>query len=96
MEENEIKKIMDKAGQSPRSIQYMLATIRIVFNYAINNGLFYGSNPAAGRSVKRPTTDNRRTRFLTKEETVALLLAILPIHHSQIYQVPSDHIWPFG
>ncbi len=86
-----IKKIMDKAGRSPRSIQYMLATIRIVFNYAINNGLFYGSNPAAGRSVKRPTTDNRRTRFLTKEETVALLSELakrsLDIHDMALFSL---------
>lgn len=68
-----IKKLMTKADRSPRSIQYMLATVRIVFNHALANGLFHGTNPAAGKSVKRPNEDNRRTRFLTKEETVVLL-----------------------
>lgn len=68
-----IKKSMTNAGRAPRSIQYMLATVRQVFNYAIANGLYHGPNPAAGRSVKRPTIDNRRTRFLTNEETAALL-----------------------
>jgi integrase len=56
-----IKKSMADAGKSPRSIQYALAAVRQVFN------------PAAGNIVKRPTIDNRRTRFLTKDEASALL-----------------------
>lgn len=68
-----IKKSMSNAGRAPRSIQYMLATVRQVFNYAIANGLYHGPNPAAGRGVKRPTIDNRRTRFLTNKEASALL-----------------------
>lgn len=71
-----IKKTMSDAGRAPRSIQYMLATVRQVFNYAITNGLYSGTNPAAGRKVKRPAIDNRRTRFLTEDES-ALLLAEL-------------------
>ena len=68
-----IKQAMTTKGKAPRSIQYMLATIRQVFNHAHVNGLFLGSNPAAGKIVKRPTIDNRRTRFLTKDEATALL-----------------------
>ena len=68
-----IKQSMTAKGKAPRSIQYMLATIRQVFNHAHVNGLFIGSNPAAGKIVKRPTIDNRRTRFLTKDEAAALL-----------------------
>jgi integrase len=69
----EIKRSMSKAGRAPRSIQYMLATVRQVFNHAFANGLFQGSNPAAGKGIKRPTIDNRRTRFLTQDEATALL-----------------------
>jgi len=69
-----IKKDMGKAGRSPRSIQYCLAVIRQVFNYALNNDLISCKNPAGSTGgVKRPTLDNRRTRFLTREETTALL-----------------------
>ena len=68
-----IKRAMSEIGRAPRSIQYMLATIRQVFNYAAANNLYQGSNPAAGRGVKRPTIDNRRTRFLTNEEADTLL-----------------------
>jgi integrase len=69
-----IKKGMTAAGRSPRSIQYCLAVIRQVFNYALNNDLVACKNPAGSTGgVKRPTLDNRRTRFLTREETTALL-----------------------
>jgi integrase len=69
----QIKRAMTTNDKAPRSIQYMLATIRQVFNHALVHGLFHGSNPAAGKIVKRPTIDNRRTRFLTKDEATALL-----------------------
>lgn len=72
-----IKQSMSHAGRAPRSIQYMLATVRQVFNYAMANGLHHGPNPAAGRSVRRPTVDNRRTRFLTKEEAASLLAELI-------------------
>lgn len=68
-----IKQAMTKKCMAPRSIQYMLATVRQTFNHALVNGLFHGVNPAAGKIVKRPTIDNRRTRFLTKHEVAALL-----------------------
>ena len=69
-----VKKGMAIAGRSPRSIQYCLAVIRQTFNYALNNDLIACKNPAGSTGgVKRPTLDNRRTRFLTKEEATALL-----------------------
>ena len=69
-----IKKNMDKAGRAPRSIQYCLAIVRQVFNYASKNNLFIGKNPAgATGGVPRPKFDNRRTRFLTRQEAADLL-----------------------
>ncbi len=69
-----IKKAMTKADKAPRSIVYALATIRLVFNFALAHDLYTGKNPAgpAGK-VKRPTTDNSRTRYLSREEAAALL-----------------------
>lgn len=69
-----IKKNMAKAEKSPRSIVYALATIRLVFNFALAHDLYTGKNPAgpAGK-VKRPTTDNSRTRYLSRAEAAALL-----------------------
>ncbi len=69
-----IKKSMAKAGRAARTIQYCLAVVRQVFNYASMNNLFVGKNPAgATGGVPRPKVDNRRTRFLTREEAVDLL-----------------------
>lgn len=69
-----IKKNMTKAGRAPRTIQYCLAVVRQVFNYALNNNLFEGKNPAgATGGVKRPKVDNRRTRFLSRQEAADIL-----------------------
>ena len=69
-----IKQNMLVAGRSPGSIQYALAIIRQSFNYAIQNRLFEGRNPADKTGgVKRLKVDNRRTRFLTREEAAFLL-----------------------
>lgn len=66
-----VKKNMKDAKQAPRSIQYALAVIRQVFNYATQHGLFDKANPA--QKVKRPKIDNKRVRFLTREEAKKLL-----------------------
>jgi integrase len=66
-----LKKQMFDAGRAPRTITYALALVRQVFNYAKNNDLYNGDNPVS--KVKKPSEDNRRTRFLPHEE-VSLLL----------------------
>lgn len=66
-----IKSKMTKKGRAPRSIEYTLAIIRQVFNYARKNDLFNGDNPVG--KIKIPRTDNRRVRFLTHEEAATLL-----------------------
>ncbi len=69
-----IKKEMTKAGQSARSIQYCLAVVRQIFNHALKDDLFIGKNPAGvNGGVKRPVLDNRRSRFLTRQEASDLL-----------------------
>jgi integrase len=69
-----IKKDMVNAGRSAGSIRYCLAVVRQVFNYALRNNFFTGKNPAdKSGGVKRPLLDNRRTRFLTRQEAADLL-----------------------
>jgi integrase len=69
-----VVKRMKNADQSPRSIQYCLAIIRQVFNFAIHTSTFTGSNPVS--KVRKPKFDNRRMRFLNFEEAHLLLEAI--------------------
>lgn len=69
-----IKKTMAEAGKSPKTSHYVLATIRQVYNFARRTGLYAGDNPVS--LVKKPTSDNRRIRFLTVEEAEDLLAAL--------------------
>jgi len=69
-----IKKNMADAGKSPRSIQYALAVIRQVYNFAKKNDLFTGDIPTS--KISWPKVDNERTRYLTPEEANTLLQAL--------------------
>ncbi|WP_235956896.1 tyrosine-type recombinase/integrase [Fundidesulfovibrio magnetotacticus] len=69
-----LKKRMLDAGKSPKTTNYVLGTVRQVFNFARRHGLHEGENPV--RLVKKPTSDNRRLRFLTRAEAVRLLEAL--------------------
>ena len=66
-----LKKEMADKEKTPRTISYVLAVVRQVFNYAKNHGLFNGDNPVS--KVKKPSEDNRRVRFLSYEEADLLL-----------------------
>ena len=66
-----LKQNMSKKGKAPRSIQYSLAVIRQVYRYAYQNDIFNGDAPTS--KIKWPKFDNKRLRFLTKEEAEALL-----------------------
>lgn len=69
-----LKKKMLEAGKSPKTTHYVLGTVRQVFNFAKRHGLHDGENPV--RLVKKPVSDNRRLRFLTKDEAERLLEAL--------------------
>ncbi len=71
-----VKEKMFKAGLSERSIQYCIATIRQVFNKAIFLDLFKGENPV--NKVKIPSPNNKRMKFLTKDEAQTLLAQLKP------------------
>jgi len=68
-----VSKKMREKGLAPRSIEYALAVIRQVFQFALKNELYYGPNPAAGSLVRRPKFDNTKQRALTPAEVKNLL-----------------------
>ena len=77
----DIKKTMQKKGRSPRSVLYMIAVIRQVFNAAGKKKLghgkgryFEGVSPVA--DVEKPSLSNERTAFFTKAQAVELLDAL--------------------
>lgn len=63
-----ISKQMREKGLSPRSIEYALAVVRQVFQFALKNELYYGPNPATGALVRRPKYDNTKQRALAPKE----------------------------
>ncbi len=66
-----IKKKMLDAEKSPRMVQYVLATVRQVWNTARNHGIVVADSPT--KPVKIPKIDNKRYRFLNRKEAEALL-----------------------
>ena len=79
-----IKRRMSDAGSSPRTILYALATIRQAFNFCRNHDLYQGDNPVS--KVAKPRFDNRRLRYLTRDEAERLLEA-LAAKSVQVYQM---------
>jgi len=77
------KNILD-AGKAPRTAQYIMATIRQVWNMARRDGLTNIDSPT--KNVKIPKFDNRRQRFLSQAEA-SLLLNMLKEKSEQVYQM---------
>jgi len=69
-----IKKNVLDAGRTPRTLQYIFATIRQAWNLAKRDGLVLGDSPT--KNVKIPKIDNRRVRFLSHDEAETLLKAL--------------------
>ncbi len=68
-----VKSLLD-AGKTPRTAQYVMATLRQIWNHARRAKFVSGDSPT--RNVKIPKFDNRRQRFLSSKEAGALLDAL--------------------
>ena len=79
-----IKKNMLDEGRAPRSIQYVLATFRQVWNYARLNDIVNIESPT--RKVKLPKVENQRVRFLDHAEADTLLNK-LKIRSQQVHDM---------
>ena len=66
-----VKKNMQDAGRAPRSIQYVFATFRQVWNYARLNDIVNNDSPT--RKIKLTQVKNNRLRFFTHKEADILL-----------------------
>ncbi|HBT88148.1 site-specific integrase [Desulfobacter sp.] len=84
VEINKVKSNMLNAGRAPRSVEYMLAVIRQIFNYAIFSNMYQGENPI--KNVKTPKADNKRLRFLSPSEADQLLTELKSRSH-QLYEM---------
>lgn len=69
-----IKKNILTAEKAPRTLQYVFATVRQVWNMARLDGFVTSDSPT--KQVKVPKIDNRRVRFLNHKEADILLNAL--------------------
>jgi len=74
IELEKIKRNMTKAGRAPKTISDCLGLVRHVFNYASKRGAYEGKNPVS--LIKLPKKDNKRVRFLSRDEAAKLLKAL--------------------
>lgn len=66
-----LKKEMTTARKSPRTIEYTLTTLGMIFRHAERLRYFQGDIPTT--KVKKPKYDNKRVRFLSHDEAHTLL-----------------------
>lgn len=79
-----IKKNLINADKALRTIQYVLAVTRQLFNYASDHSFFIGDNPL--HKIKKPKFDNRRSEFFS-EEQAGILLKMLSSRSIDIYDM---------
>jgi integrase len=65
-----LKHRMGKGDMKPRTIEYALAVVRQVFNYARRTGYYDGDSPT--KLVKKPKVNNARLRYLEPDEAERL------------------------
>jgi site-specific recombinase XerD len=78
-----VKSLLD-ADKTPRTAQYVMATLRQIWNKARRDKIVIGDSPT--RNVKIPKFDNKRQRFLSHAEA-DLLLKTLKEKDESIYKM---------
>lgn len=80
-----IKANMTALGRAPSSVNKILVYISHVFNMAKNNEYFAGDNPIS--KVKKLKVDNRRIRFLSREEAAILFERLSKMPTSTVFDM---------
>jgi len=74
---------------SPKMVEHILSTARVIFNHAIKNESIKNfTNPLASGKVKMPKYDNTKVGFLTKKQALELL-ELLEIENTRTYQLTA-------
>lgn len=68
-----IRKKMEQKGRAVKTIHSVMAIIQRVFTVAEEYGKFHGKNPVKNGIKKKLKFDNRRIRFLTRDEVEMIL-----------------------
>lgn len=70
----QLKNELTKKGLSNATVKHILIIVRQIYNKMTAWKLYSGENPV--KSIKLPNVENKRTRFLSKEEAKTLLSEI--------------------
>ncbi len=62
-----------KKGKSARTIEYALSVVVTTFNLAKNHDIFHGDHPVTRDVRRKNKVNNKRSRYLSQEESDALL-----------------------
>lgn len=85
-----LKRTLQKRGLSERTVQCYLNVVKHMFNKGLGWGLFSGKNPVSETAKVDKKflriSDNRRLRFLSREEA-DILLAELKKHSPQLHNI---------
>ena len=79
-----IKENMLDAGRADDTIKKTISIISQVYKYAMEHELYFGNIPTT--NVRAPNKDNKRSRYLTKEEAKKLLDE-LAVHSPQLHDM---------
>ena len=98
-----VRKALRDAGRSDRTQHLAVQVVRQVFNFAIGSGLFFGTNPAqdwqkqAKLKGQAKRKDDRRIRFLTRDEADMLLSELAKIsmdtHDAALISLQTGMRW---
>jgi integrase len=75
---------VDKGEIAAGSANGLRASIRAIFNAAIEAGRFYGKNPITAKGVK-PTPEPKRVPRYLEEEWIARILDDVPAHYAGMF-----------
>ena len=81
---------MADQNKSPATINHIIISLQKLFRYALEREYITGKNPV--KLVTKLKTDNKRERFLSKQEA-ELLMQGLRIKSEQMYEIAMLSLW---
>ncbi len=81
---------MTTENKSPATVNHIIISLQKLYRYALEREYITGKNPV--KLIKKLKTDNKRERFLSKEE-VDLLMSAIKIKSEQLYEMAMVSLW---
>ena len=92
LKQKKLTEVDKKTGRvlAPKTVQYILATARHIFNHAIKNELIKNlTNPIGSGRVRMPKVENQKIGFFTKEKAKELLELLQQRENKRLYELTT-------